>query len=452
MAKYINVVEDPRGRAMHGWSGDGTYDSTYDGVRLTWGDRAVVEVPHGQVTALLYVDTPSGLPVSVAVGASNLARGVSSPYLVDSGRTLRQVFSVTSGNGVAIDVYEPELEPVEPPIEDGEPETEPEPGETIAEDTVIVRLAVIEGNVEHSRYFDGDTADSAYERYEWLDEGGSLATILSRRKPCGVYFGTTEHAEWLASPDSGVPISLEGWGDNGTFLNGGAFVRRSATHHHRYNMSWTAISGEEVERIKAYFDGLYGQGPFHFVLPGTFHNVLPQSWSIPRLGGEGAPPLVVGHKPRMVPDHLATEGRPPASAHYTAIVEGQRRQVLTIPVPDDMVLHLGVRGSFSGTSMVYEVDDVQHELPPLEGSDLTNRMVVGPTFVQLSLQGEGVAIINSMTAALTPTFNPPTGRFRPGMGHSGVQFPHNGMSLSLDSAAKDLWSASVTLIETQQWR
>src|SRR5690625_7462162 len=98
---------------MHGWSGDGTYDATYDGVRLTWGDRAVVEVPHGQVTALLYVDTPSGLPASVAVGASNLARGVSSPYLVDSGRTLRQVFSVTSGNGVAIDVYEPELEPVE---------------------------------------------------------------------------------------------------------------------------------------------------------------------------------------------------------------------------------------------------------------------------------------------------------------------------------------------------
>jgi len=268
-----------------------------------------------------------------------------------------------------------------------------------------------------------------------------------------MWFASDEHQQWIKAPDENVTINNEGWGASGTYLNGGAYIRRSANRHKAYAFSWTEINGDELSAISDFYDGLYGDGPFFFALPGTYANILPQSWATPRLACIDALPLVEGDKPKPMAGLSTDRGFPTASALYTINDPDARRQVLPIYVPEGMYLHLGLRGGFSGgTFFEYKVNGVSNELPPVSGMYLTNRVVVGPAKVELSLQGEGIASITAMTAALRDNDTPPSGKFVSGKGHSGVQFPENGLTTTLISAARDSWSAAVTVREVAQWQ
>lgn len=270
---------------------------------------------------------------------------------------------------------------------------------------------------------------------------------------CGMWFGTEERQEWIRPPDEGVTIGNEGWGAQGTYLSGGAFVRRSGNRHKTYTMSWTEINGDDLAVLTDYHDGLYGEGPFYFVLPGTTKNILPQSWATPRLACVDAPPLVEGVRPAPVPASSTPYRRPTTSAMYTVSGSDQRRQVLPLYVPEGTTLHLGVHGSFSaGIRMEYSVNGAATPMLSVVGDQLTNYTVAGPAKVELSLQGEGTATINSMTAALSNDEVPFEGAFVSGKGHSGVQFPANSLTTTLLSASRDAWSAAVSFVEVGQWR
>lgn len=327
--------------------------------------------------------------------------------------------------------------------------TTTEPG-----DVIYFRAAVVPGEYQ-GKFFDGNMALTPTTLYGWegiANNSISTSTTIRTKTPCGMYAASDEFRAWIKAPDESVTINTEGWGATGTYLSGGAYVRTSANRHKTYAFAWTEIDEDDLLTISDFYDGLHGDGPFFFALPGTYRNILPQSWATPRLACLDAPPLVENAQPRALAAPQTDRGFPTASAVYNIIGTDDRRQVLPIYIPEDMVLHLGVRGSFSGTAHIeYKVDGEARTLAPVSGNDLTNSFVLGPAKVELSLQGEGTASINAMTAALRATFTPPAGRFVSGQGHSGVKFPENGMSKTLISATRNRWNAALTAKEVGQW-
>lgn len=464
MAQIVqSIINNPRGHRTSGtvdvlgvakpapatWSLAGSsgavyYDAAEDALAVTrldagTGNLFPVSAGHGMVVGGTYTllleawsyDVPTaGISIYSTGGP-----GSNNPQSMTDGRvSVRVSGAKTSAGAVVVNVRGADL---------------------LQGNTVYFRVLIVEGEDYTGGYFDGDTATAAQTAYRWLGTPGgsySVATTIRPKTPCGLYAASDEAQRWLPAPDENVTINTEGWGASGTYLSGGGYVRTSANRHKTYAFAWTEIDGEDLLDISDFYDGLYGDGPFFFALPGTYRNILPQSWATPRLACLDAPPLVEGIQPRALAAPQSSRGFPTASAIYNIIGTDDRRQVLPIYVPEDMVLHLGVRGSFSGTARIeYKVDGTANTLSPVSGDDLTNAFVLGPAKVELSLQGEGTASINAMTAALRATFTPPAGRFVSGQGHSGVKFPENGLSKTLVSASRDRWNAALTVKEVGQW-
>lgn len=308
-------------------------------------------------------------------------------------------------------------------------------------------------------FFDAFTPGGERVRHRWEGTPFRSATVvetISRERCKGVYFGTEERMLWLPSPAVDLSMPSRGYSTSTTFLNGGAYVRKSANKHKTYSFNWSMLSSEQLRPIKAFDDGLYGQGPYYFLLPGTMDNILPQAWAVPRIACDDGIPLVEGPRPRAMSAQGSIHGYPTTSAHYDIPDEEARREVMTLPVPENLVLHLGVHGAFSGTArMVYAVDGGEPKaLNPLstDTPQLTNAMVSGPAMVTLWLAGTGTATLNSMVAAARNSFYAPEGEFPLGQGHSGVQFANeDGVALTMYSAVKDKWHASAEFVEVGQW-
>lgn len=273
-----------------------------------------------------------------------------------------------------------------------------------------------------------------------------------------MYFGTAEYMTWVPCPVIEADVSTHGWGTSGTLLNGGAFVRNSTNRHKRFGVSWNMAHKADLTLISDFERGLFGPGPFYLLMPGTFENVLPLAWSVPRLAVADGVPLVDGVIPTLAPAAPSLHRYPTGSAVYSISMDeaDAPREVLTIPVPEGHYLHLGVHGSFTDTAaMSYSTDDgaTWTPLPAIttRSTTLTNTSVAGAATVLLSLRGIGSATLNAMVAEVSTSATPRTGSFVSGDGHSGVEFENPGMSMTMYSAVKDLYSASATLIEVGQW-
>ena len=59
---------------------------------------------------------------------------------------------------------------------------------------------------------------------------------MSRKKT--LWFGTTEHREWVMCPDQGLEMAAVGWNASGTYQNGGAWSRSSETTHREYSATF----------------------------------------------------------------------------------------------------------------------------------------------------------------------------------------------------------------------
>lgn len=113
--------------------------------------------------------------------------------------------------------------------------------------------------------------------------------------PGKMYFGNKARMTFVKCPDSGMGMNGSRYSAEGTFLNGGAYVRNSATGHRSYDMSWNFLRADEKDEIRAYLDGVYGSGLLHFLDPFAMRrNVLPTCWASPGVAVDGGPSLVGG--------------------------------------------------------------------------------------------------------------------------------------------------------------
>jgi len=272
-----------------------------------------------------------------------------------------------------------------------------------------------------------------------------------------MYFGTRERMTWVRVPAIETPLTKGGWGAEGVYLNGGAYVRRSATGHKRYEFSWGMTDQENIYDIIDYADGLYGAGLIYFHEPfAMVSNILPQFWAAPRLAAEDAPPFVLGKRPTLVATAANAFGYPTQSAVYT-LTALDTFSTLWIPIPNGYTLHVGVHGSATGTAAVTVLPDggsvANLTLLNVLTNTLTNYTSTA-SGVTLSFGGVGQLTLAGLIAQVLPTGDSPsTGDFISGRGHSGCRFAPNSITVSGFSApnALDKVSATAGLIETGAW-
>lgn len=266
----------------------------------------------------------------------------------------------------------------------------------------------------------------------------------------GLYFGNAEKMLWAPAPDIEMDMSPVGWGESGTFLNGGAYVRRSQNAAQAYRMTWTMFKDEDLAKVFDFYHGRYGSGPFYMLMPGTYDNVLPRAWSMPRLQIEDAPSFARG-EPRPVPEVVGeTEGRPAVAAKYEFTDPDSPRRALTIPLPPGHYLHIGVNGQFDAGMGLY-AGDTRVPTLSLGSSVITSLTISEPGLHTLSLRGTGEAVISAMTARITTSPDRHSGEFVPGKGTSAVEFEPGSVGKTMYSAAKNWYHGSATLVEVGQW-
>lgn len=201
-----------------------------------------------------------------------------------------------------------------------------------------------------------------------------------------MYFGTRERMTWIPCPAIDADLSKVGWSAAGRYLNGGGWVRRSATAGKTYRFSWNLMEQAELRKFLDYADGLYGQGPFYFIDPFATENVLPAYWASPRLAALDAPPLVTDHRPTLVDTPDNNYGYPTKSAVYTVDADDEFSEIW-LPVPEGYTLHFGAHGSAdAGVELTLTEDGQTPRAVELMGlsNDLTNTTAQGPSGVTVS--------------------------------------------------------------------
>lgn len=273
-----------------------------------------------------------------------------------------------------------------------------------------------------------------------------------------MWFGTRRKMMWVRCPAINIGMGRGRWSTSGTYLNGGAYARRSLTGHKVYDFSWEMASQEEIYDIIDYADGVYGDGLIYFHEPFAMtKNVLPQFWATPSLGAKDAPPFTKNRRPDLVPTTANNYCYPIDSAQYTFTSESEFQE-LWIPIPPGYALYLGVHGIASETASVTALPDGEMypdtlDMISVTSGTLTNTVYDSVDGITLSFEGEGTLILSGLVAQILPIGSPsPTGRFHSGKGHSGCSFANDDrQDIQGYSAALDKVSTSVTLIETGGW-
>lgn len=266
----------------------------------------------------------------------------------------------------------------------------------------------------------------------------------------GLYFGNEEHLLWAPAPDIDVDMSPAGWGESGTLLNGGAYVRRSQNAAQVYRMNWTMFKDEDLAKVFDFYHGRYGEGPFYMLVPGSYDNVLPRAWSMPRLMAADAPPFARDEARPTEASVGAYYGRPAVGAHYEFVEPTSPRRTITIPLPPGFHLHLGVHGEFDSGVRLH-VGDTPVTPIAVDSPALANTTVSTPGLHTLSVRGVGEGTFVALTARITPSATLPTGDFVPGKGMSAVDFEPGSVGKTMFSAAKNWYHGSANIVEVGQW-
>jgi hypothetical protein len=169
------------------------------------------------------------------------------------------------------------------------------------------------------------------------------------------YFGNTSYAAFVKTPQSGMAANPVGYSSRMDFLNGGASVRRSNRSHREFNMSWSGqMNGtdttENLQIIKDFYDGLYGDGPFYWLDPFAMaSNVLPPHYAAPMLSELDWPSLSATVTPTFVANSYAN-GYPIKRAAYSLPAGHSDTRKLTILIPPNFDLHFGWHSTSAGVN------------------------------------------------------------------------------------------------------
>lgn len=280
-----------------------------------------------------------------------------------------------------------------------------------------------------------------------------------------MWFGNRNYMQWIKAPQINYDSSKRGYASTATFLNGGAFVKRSATAAKGYNFTWTLKNRDEIRAINDYADGVYGPGPIYFLDPFAMDkNLLPQFWAVPALANIDAP-LLVGEYDEDRPSALQTTPNSNGYPYLTAILNVASTMALNtiwLPVPNGYTLWFGAHGTATGTAGVQVTPttgptsvDAAISVPLLSvnTTQRVNVSVQGGTYTGaiISLAGDGVLNLSGMMAQVFPTgTTPPLGGFVSGQGHSGCSFVEEP-TLTNYSVGLDRAGIVANLVETEGW-
>lgn len=278
-----------------------------------------------------------------------------------------------------------------------------------------------------------------------------------------IWFGTRDYMQWVPAPALNVDASKQGWSTETTYLNGGAYARRSIASHKRYNMSWNLTTRQRIRAITDYADGLYGTGPIYWADPFVMDtNMLPAYWAAPFMGCEDGIILSGSEftRPEPVPSPNNL-GYPVMSALYT-VVSTDPKPSVWIPIPPGYTAWIGAHGS-AGTGGTVVATPTAGPGTPGAGTTLTlldiadstrfNLSFDSSTYdgVLISLGGSGTITLSGLMVQVLPSgLVPPSGGFISGQGHSGCTFASQPV-LTQYSAYYDRVGLSADLLETQAW-
>jgi hypothetical protein len=280
-----------------------------------------------------------------------------------------------------------------------------------------------------------------------------------------VWFGTKSYMQWVPAPAVDVQAGKQGYQNQLTFTNGGAWVRRSKTAFKRFLFSWNMKNRDEVRPILDYADGLYGNEYVYYLNPfAADMNALPVYWAQPYMNYYDGPVLVDRVRPSIVNNGTSTNGYPVESAVYT-VTSTSTVPSIFIPIPPGYTAWVGAHGQLqSGSASVRVTPEltavasgtpVDLTLLPSSSTDRTNVSFSGNNFIGITLTmrsaSSGVLVLDGLIVQVLPDGSVPlSGGFISGQGQSGMSFASQPV-VSEYSAALDRVGVSAELIETEAW-
>jgi len=272
--------------------------------------------------------------------------------------------------------------------------------------------------------------------------------------PGKMYFGNKARMKWVKCPDSGMGMNGARYSTEGIFLNGGSYVRNSATGHRVYDVNWNFLRANEKDEIRSYLDGVYGPGLIYFLDPFAMpRNVLPTAWASPAVAADGGPSLVGGlaSQPTKVTVTPAVPASPVSAAVY-ALESATVFKEVWVPVPDGFQLHMSARYTAPGTGKVTATRD-GGATTTVAGTGATTTLAAGPSGYTVRLAGTGALTLTYIMAQVLPVGQTPDfSRFYPGVGHSGVRLSGDINDVGYSSPqALDYSALSFTMRETGTW-
>ena len=255
-----------------------------------------------------------------------------------------------------------------------------------------------------------------------------------------MWFGTDEYREWVMCPDQGLQMNSVGYGNLGTFVNGGAWSAQSATKHREYNATFTGAANN-VQKVLDFVDGQFGHGPFYMLDPfSQATNILPKWLAAPRLMVEGAPSFTKAVLPVYTTTGANSLRLPTKGATFT-VPDSEGLRSFRFPIPSGWTMHVKWWGSATGAT---ELRANGTAVAPDTAETRTG------DWLDLTLAGNGTISITGIMVQAKPTGDSPDfSVFESGKGTTALDV--RGTQLTGYSAVRGRVSATIDLVEVGGW-
>lgn len=292
-----------------------------------------------------------------------------------------------------------------------------------------------------------------------------------------MWFGNTTHAQWVPCPATGLRRTRQGWSEELTFENGGAWLEESAAWHTVYEMEFPVADSSEYEGIEAFerfAARQYGDDYLRFVDPmQADRNLLSPVWANPSLIEQGwknpvgVPTSFTDNSsiainqykfpPRVTQFHL--EDAPISTSEFVG-----KPFTLLIP-PNYALIFAGSLHSTDAAELSLQIPDGSFFDFVSETSGTVRVLFALPgtfvPFVRLGIRRTGVGdfpavSISGLVAQIVPESQVPTlplglPRWIPGEGHSGLRFRGKALPETYVMKDRHLSGMSAELIEVEPW-
>lgn len=176
-----------------------------------------------------------------------------------------------------------------------------------------------------------------------------------------MWFGNTNHAQWVPHPVTGMTRAHDGYSEVLQFDNGGRYVKRTAASSIGYEMNFPVGDSSQytgLEVFERYAAGEYGSDYLRFIDPmWADQNIMPEPWAAPGLAEQGWKPIYDDPTPTFTNTGVNTFTKPMRAVSFDIVTPPNTKptgqnSVMTFLVPPTNTLWVGGCGSVSGTAVL----------------------------------------------------------------------------------------------------